>query len=117
MRLAASSSERSRFSQQCNRRCCSPARVRAVAGQLHANRFCSVFTVLAKDSPMVFLHDSVTGAETLPRALFCPIPVGRLCRLARARLVLFFRDLENDDVSLTPGSDHQSAASLFPHPL
>src|SRR3984893_9747591 len=117
MRLAASSSERSRFSQQWNRRCRSPAGGRGVARQLHANRFGSVFTVLAKDSPMVFLHDTVTGAETLPRAVFCPIRVGRLCRLARARLRLVLRDLENDHVSLTLGRDHQSTASLFANPV
>ena len=66
---------------------------------------------------MVFLHDTVTGAETLPRAVFCPIRVGRLCSLARARLIPVFRDLENDHVSLALGRDHQSTASLFTNPL
>jgi len=66
---------------------------------------------------MVFLHDAVTGAETLPRALFCPIRVGRLGSLARKRWMLVLRDLENDDVSLTPGCDRQSTASLFPDPV
>src|ERR1700730_14677204 len=114
MRLAASSSERSRFSQQWNRRCFSPARGRGVARQLHANRFWSVLTVLAKDSPLVFLHDTVTGAETLPGAVFCPIRVGRLCSLA---LGLVLRDLKNDHVSLALGGDDQSTASLFANPV
>src|ERR1700731_3286185 len=117
MRLAASSSERSRFSQQWNRRCFSPARGRGVARQLHANRSWSVFTVLAKDSPLVFLHDAVTGAETLPRAVFCPIRVGRLSPLPLARLMLVLRDLENDHVSLALGRNHQGTASLFTNPV
>src|ERR1700687_2700398 len=112
MRRAASSSERSRLSQQWNRRYRSPARGRGVARQLHANRFWSVFTVLAKDSPMVFLHDTVTGAETLPGAVFCPIRVGRLCSLALARR-LVLGDLKNDHVSLALSGDDQSPASLF----
>ena len=66
---------------------------------------------------MVFLHDAVTGAETLPRDVFCPIRVGRLCSLARARLMLVLRDLENDHVSLALGRDHQSTASLITNPV
>ena len=78
---------------------------------------------------MVFLHDTVTGAETLPGTVFCPIRVGRLCRLARARLMHVLRDvlrdilrdtlrdLENDHVCLAQGRDHQSTASLFTHPV
>ena len=66
---------------------------------------------------MVFLHDTVTGAETLPRAVFCPIRVGRLCSLALARLILVLRDLENHHVSLALGHDHQSTASLLTNPV
>jgi hypothetical protein len=66
---------------------------------------------------MVFLHDTVTGAETLPRAVFCPIRVGRLCSLALARLMFVLRDLENDDVSLALGCDQQNTASLFTNPV
>jgi len=66
---------------------------------------------------MVFLHDTVTGAEALPGAVFCPIRFGRLCRLALARRMLVLRDLENDHVSLALGCDHQNTASLFTNPV
>jgi hypothetical protein len=72
---------------------------------------------MAEDSSIVFLHDTVTGAEALSSAIFCPTRVGRLRSLALLRLMLAFRNLENDHVSVALGCDNQNIASLFTNPL